>query len=314
MEDPGGREGEFSRLKKEIMDGLRKEMKEMFFNELMKNETVTPRRRGSGHEPCGGGGCGGNEGNNSSDTSTEALARTLEASITRVRSDLRLLIRKFPALETALPPLPPNMSAHGATNWHSFSNNSANLTSSGEHLGGAVPYPHSPRASLLGPLAGLPASSVPFPYRKLYTEASTLSPPPISITCSSSPTFRESLPPTTTNISVDPHSDNGVHSSSVGHSNKYSDSDDESTEYDSETEYEDREDGSSDEERVTLNVGGKIFQTLTDTILRYPSTLLAQMLTSEHFEQERREMLSSYRHKEPFFDRNPTAFEHILEW
>jgi hypothetical protein len=56
---------------------------------------------------------------------------------------------------------------------------------------------------------------------------------------------------------------------------------------------------------ITLNVGGKIFQTHRSTIMKYPHTMLAKFITSR--------MNKPNEKGEHFFDRNPTMFEAILE-
>lgn len=55
---------------------------------------------------------------------------------------------------------------------------------------------------------------------------------------------------------------------------------------------------------ITLNVGGRIFQTYLSTIMKYPETMLARCLSSK---------LAKLNEKgEYFFDRHSTAFEAIL--
>lgn len=67
---------ELLKLKKEVMEALRKQMKEMIFNECMK--TATPRI------PLG------------KQTTLEHITKNLEGSIAKVRQDLKELVEKLP--------------------------------------------------------------------------------------------------------------------------------------------------------------------------------------------------------------------------
>jgi hypothetical protein len=95
----------------------------------------------------------------------------------------------------------------------------------------------------------------------------------------------------------------------------------------------------AEDEVVTLNVGGRTFQTYRDTLLRMPGSLLGRWVTSEHYAKEKkyglaaalefdereclivprrfvshnRENASRSRSRDIFFDRNTTAFEAILD-
>jgi len=64
-------------------------------------------------------------------------------------------------------------------------------------------------------------------------------------------------------------------------------------------------------ERVRINVGGRVFETYTSTLRKYPNTLLGTM-----FHPRNRELLkqSEDTKEDIFFDRNPRAFEAILDF
>lgn len=70
------------------------------------------------------------------------------------------------------------------------------------------------------------------------------------------------------------------------------------------------------EERVILNVGGKRFETLVETLQRYPQTLLGAL-----FSEEKRELFNDGQGRnvrgepeEYFFDRDPAVFECVLSF
>ena len=59
------------------------------------------------------------------------------------------------------------------------------------------------------------------------------------------------------------------------------------------------------EERVTLNVGGTLFETYKENLLKYPSTMLGCLYGTDQ----------KIPHDEiPFFDRSPEAFSAILSF
>eukprot|EP01119_Soliformovum_irregulare_P018557 TRINITY_DN5721_c0_g1_i1.p1 TRINITY_DN5721_c0_g1~~TRINITY_DN5721_c0_g1_i1.p1 ORF type:complete len:261 (-),score=69.25 TRINITY_DN5721_c0_g1_i1:51-833(-) len=62
-------------------------------------------------------------------------------------------------------------------------------------------------------------------------------------------------------------------------------------------------------DRVILNVGGTKFETYTSTLTKYPLSLLGAM-----FHERNEHLLKPDDRGEYFFDRNPAAFEMILNW
>ena len=63
------------------------------------------------------------------------------------------------------------------------------------------------------------------------------------------------------------------------------------------------------QERVKLNVGGRVFETYISTLQKYPHTLLATMFDSRNSHLRRKNKEGTY-----FFDRNSEAFSAILDW
>ena len=62
-------------------------------------------------------------------------------------------------------------------------------------------------------------------------------------------------------------------------------------------------------ERVTLNVGGRRFETYASTLAQYPDTLLGAM-----FSPRNSHMRKPDRHGEFFFDRDPDAFRTVVNF
>lgn len=66
--------------------------------------------------------------------------------------------------------------------------------------------------------------------------------------------------------------------------------------------------GAQSNDRVVLNVGGKRFETLIDTLRKYPSTMLGAMFSSSFI------MATPDEKGEYFFDRDPKVFQVILNF
>jgi hypothetical protein len=65
----------------------------------------------------------------------------------------------------------------------------------------------------------------------------------------------------------------------------------------------------SSSERVILNVGGRRFETYVSTLTQYPDSLLGAMFSERNAELKKPDANGEY-----FFDRNPEAFEPILQF
>jgi hypothetical protein len=196
----------------------------------------------------------------------ETLSKLLESNVTRVRNDLRMLSRKLDNVETNT-----GLTAHG-------------------HGHAVLP---SPRHSSLQPVFLPPAGhrSMP-PLLALDTDLRRQNFLEVAIP----------LNHTTTNSSSSANntgfnSARSKHLAMVLPSELFAkDIEESGAEMSAEDEEENNdeasqapgEDSQLEEEVVTLNVGGRVFQTYRQTLLRFPESLLGVYVNSEHFAKERR--------------------------